>query len=84
MGWLNLLFRALAFVGTGYIANDAIDAYTESKQSGNDMSDLLKEKMTKMQQKDFWLKAGILAAGVAAGMVATITVTQKRKLGIKK
>ena len=83
MGWLNVIMRALAWVGTGYIANDAIEAYRESKQTGNDVSDLLKDKMAKYQQKDFLIKLGILAAGVAAGMVATMTASKKKKLGLK-
>ena len=83
MGWINVILRAMAWVGTGYMANDAIEAYKESKEAGQPVGQIFQEKLAKYQQKDFLIKLGILAAGVAAGMVATMTASKKKKLGLK-
>ena len=77
---LQLLMRAAAWVGAGYIANDVVDIYMQPDEADQtSKGQQFQNALAKFQERRFLIKAGILAAGVAAVTIATMSASKRKR-----
>lgn len=74
----GLLFRALAWAGAGYVANDVIEAVKESKDVPFEQG--IKQRAGRYMSTGFWINVGIIAGVGTAVIIAKMTKAQRKKV----